>query len=333
VLIGDDKTQSFVTSLGNFGFHNMGHLLLFALAGFAASLVDGALGMGFGPTSSSILLVAGLAPTAVSASVNLAKVVTGLVAGISHWRFHNLDRVLVLRLAVPGCIGALVGVTVLSNINGATLRPYLAMLLTIIGLRILVRFARPLARTEKATAPIVGSLKRELLYDRRGVKVAAFVGGVTNGMIGAWGPVVTPFLLHRGVRPRYAIGCVNTAEIAVASTSAVSLIASLGTAGVNGTMLLAMLLGGAVAAPVAAWVIRYVPPGPMGVAVAGLLLITNARELIAWAGLARGPAVWAVYLGIIAIVVVALLKALGRIGHREAVGDRTESQPVGAPSS
>src|SRR5687768_5202993 len=168
----------------------MRDLFLFALAGFAASLVDGALGMGFGPTSSSILLVAGLAPTAVSASVNLAKVVTGLVAGISHWRFHNLDRGLVLRLAVPGCVGALVGVTVLSSIDGATLRPYLAMLLTIIGLRILVRFARPLARTEKATAPILGSLKRELLYDRRGVKVAAFVGGVTNGMIGAWGPVV-----------------------------------------------------------------------------------------------------------------------------------------------
>lgn len=290
----------------------MGDLLLFALAGFAASFVDGALGMGFGPTSSSILLGAGLAPTAVSASVNLAKVVTGLVAGISHWRFHNLDRALVLKLAVPGCVGALLGVTVLSSINGATLRPYLAMLLTLIGLRILVRFARPIARTEQATAPIAGSLKRELRYDGRGVKTAAFVGGVTNGMIGAWGPVVTPFLLHRGVRPRYAIGCVNTAEIAVASTSAFSLIASLGTAGVNGPMLVSMLLGGVVAAPVAAWVIRYIAPGPLGVAVAGLLLITNARELIAWVELPSGPAVWAVYLGIVAMVVVALLAARGR---------------------
>ena len=311
----------------------MRDLLLFALAGFAASLVDGALGMGFGPTSSSILLGAGLAPTAVSASVNLAKVVTGLVAGISHWRFHNLDRGLVLRLAVPGCIGALLGVTVLSSINGATLRPYLAMLLTVIGLRILVRFARPFARVEKATVPIVGSLKRELRYDRRGVKIAAFLGGVTNGMIGAWGPVVTPFLLHRGVRPRYAIGCVNTAEIAVAATSAFSLIASLGAAGVNGTMLLSMLLGGVVAAPVAAWLIRYVAPGPMGVAVAGLLLITNARDLIAWVGLASAPAVWVVYLSIIAMVVVALLTACRRADRRGAAGAGTASQSVGAPSS
>jgi uncharacterized membrane protein YfcA len=288
----------------------MRDLFLFALAGFAASLVDGALGMGFGPTSSSILLAAGLAPTAVSASVNLAKVVTGLVAGISHWRFMNLDRALVLKLAVPGCVGALVGVTVLSSINGATLRPYLAMLLTIIGLRILVRFARPLPRS-KATVPIAGSLKRELVYDRRGVKIAAFLGGVTNGLIGAWGPVVTPFLLHRGVRPRYAIGCVNTAEIAVASTSAFSLIASLGTAGVHGTMLLSMLIGGVVAAPVAAWLIKFVAPGPMGVAVAGLLLLTNARDLTAWAGLS-GPAVWAVYLGILAMVAVALVTSRRR---------------------
>src|SRR5688500_16155795 len=122
--------------------------------------------MGFGPTSSSILLAGGMAPTAVSASVNLAKVVTCIVAAISHWKFGNLDKTLVLQLARPGCIGAFVGVYVLSSSDGATLRPYLAMLLTISGIRILVRFARPIARAESATAPISGSLKRELVFDR-----------------------------------------------------------------------------------------------------------------------------------------------------------------------
>ncbi len=141
----------------------MSDLLLFGLAGFAASLVDGALGMGFGPTSSSILLGSGLAPTAVSTSVNLAKVVTGIAGAISHWRFRNLDRELVLKLALPGCVGAVLGVTVLSNVNGATLRPYLAMLLTIIGLRILVKFAQPLPPRQKATLPATdGSSKRVL---------------------------------------------------------------------------------------------------------------------------------------------------------------------------
>jgi uncharacterized membrane protein YfcA len=281
-------------------------LILFATAGFAASLVDGALGMGFGPTSSSILLVSGLAPAAVSTSVNLAKVITGLIAGLSHWQFHNLDRGLVLRLAVPGCLGALAGGTLLSSVDGATLRPYLAILLSLVGVRMLVRFARPLPPKEKTKLVPRGRDGWALAYDKRGVTAVAFLGGITNGLIGAWGPVVTPFLLHRAVRPRFAIGCVNTAEIAVASAAAFSLIAALGTAGINGSLLVAMLLGGAIAAPVAAWLVRYVPPGPLGVAVAGLLLLTSARELITWSGLHSGPPAWGIYLAIVGLVVVTL---------------------------
>jgi len=91
----------------------MNDILLVALAGFAASFVDGALGMGFGPTSSSILLSSGLSPAAVSATVNIAKVATGVVSGASHWRFGNINRRLVARLAIPGAVGALVGVTIL----------------------------------------------------------------------------------------------------------------------------------------------------------------------------------------------------------------------------
>jgi uncharacterized membrane protein YfcA len=302
----------------------MHDFLLFAAAGFAATLVDGALGMGFGPTSSSILLASGLAPAAVATTVNLAKVVTGVVAAVSHWRFRNIDRGLVLKLAVPGCAGAVLGVTVLSRINGATLRPYLAMLLTIVGVRILVRFARPLAAKVQ---DCVTRDKRTLQYDPRGVKIAALLGGVTNGLIGAWGPVVTPFLLHRGVRPRFAIGSVNTAEVAVASASAFSLIASMGTAGVSGTLLASMLLGGIIAAPVAAWLIRYVPARPMGIAVAGLLLLTNARDVVAWAGVTSGPSVWGIYLGIIAMVVLAFFAPRGR-AHRK----RSADAPIGSRS-
>ena len=282
-------------------------LFLFAVAGFAAAFVDGALGMGFGPTSSSILLVSGLAPTAVSASVNLAKVATGVVAAISHWRFYNLDRGLVIKLAVPGSVGAIVGVTLLASIEGSTLRPYLAMLLAAIGLRILVRFARPLEARRHHLSPPDARGKRALIYDKRGVSTAAFVGGITNGMIGAWGPVVTPFLLHRGVRPNYAIGCVNTAEVMVAATASLSLVASLGRGGFNGAVVMAMLVGGVIAAPLAAWFIKRVPPKPVGLAVAALLLLTNARELAAWAGLSSSPWMWAIYLGIIAVVVIAFV--------------------------
>jgi uncharacterized protein len=285
----------------------MRELLLFAAAGFAATFVDGALGMGFGPTSSSILLGTGLAPAAVSTTVNIAKLVTGIASAIAHWRLRNIERDLVLALAVPGSIGAVLGVTVLSRIDGRTIRPYLAALLTLVGIRMLLRFvgAPTAARGDEPRAEPDGAVQ----LHRGGVAVAGLLGGLTNGLIGAWGPVVTPYLLNRSVRPRFAIGSVNTAEVAVASASAFTLIGSLGVAGVDGRALLAMLAGGVIAAPLAAWVIRYVPARPMGVAVAVLLLATNAPQLVSWAGFTFGPLTGVTYAAAIALVVFAVQSA------------------------
>jgi uncharacterized protein len=277
----------------------MAKYLLVALAGFVAALVDGALGMGFGPTSSTILLGTGLTPGAVSTTVNLAKVVTGLSAAISHWRFENIDHRLVVRLALPGMAGAIVGVTILASVDGDDLRPVLAILLLLIGVRILVRFSRPLAR--QAPTEAVGPPSFEV----RGVTAVAGTGGVTNGLVGAWGPVVTPFLLHRGLPPRYAIGSVNTAEVAVAVVAAGSLLASLGGDGVDGWTVLAMLLGGVAASPLAAWLIRFLPARLLGLAVAALLLVTNIRELAGWAGI--GPARWVGYAVAAGAIAVAAL--------------------------
>ena len=295
-------------------------LLLFALAGFCASFVDGALGMGFGPTSSSILLGTGLSPASVSSSVNIVKVATGLAAAISHWRFGNIDRKLVIALALPGCAGALVGVTLLSNLNGATLKPALAALLVVIGLRILFRFARMPAR---ASTNAKGESLSPATFNRKGLHVAAACGGITNGMIGAWGPVVTPFLLHRGLSPRYAIGSVNTAEVAVATVSAASLIAAVGKGGIQLGVVIAMLVGGVVAAPVAAWAIRFIPARPLGIAVACLLLLTNARELISWAQLSAWS--WWIYAAI--LLLVALSSAAPALTRRV----RRSLPPVPAP--
>ncbi len=107
----------------------------------------------------------------------------------------------------------------------------------------------------------------------------ATVGGVTNGLIGAWGPVVTPFQLQRGLPPRYAIGSVNTAEVAVAVVASGSLLASVGGGGIDVPVVVAMLAGGVLAAPLAAWVVRFLPARGLGVAVGGLLFFTNVREL------------------------------------------------------
>lgn len=253
----------------------MSELALVALAGFLASLVDGALGMGFGPTSSTILLGTGLSPAAVSTTVNLAKVATGVTAALSHWRFENIDHRLVAHLAVPGCIGAAIGTTVLANVDGDSLRPVLAVLLLLIGVRILVRFSRPV----QATATSNNGEGGPPSFAVPGVEVAAAAGGITNGLVGAWGPVVTPFLLHRGLPPRYAVGSVNTAEVAVAVVASGSLLASLGGDGIEVGTVVAMLLGGVVASPLSAMVVRHLPPRLLGLGVAALLLSTNVREL------------------------------------------------------
>ena len=276
----------------------MGQLLLVGLAGFVASLVDGALGMGFGPTSSSILLGAGLTPAASSATVNLAKVAAGLAAAVSHWRFGNIDHKLVLRLALPGMVGAVIGVTVLANVDGDTLKPILAALLLVVAVRILVRF------TQRAPVSAADARRDEEEHrddpipewNSSGTEVVAGMGGVTNGLIGAWGPVTTPFLLHRGLPPRFAIGSVNTAEVAVAIVASGSLLGSMGGAGLDVGIVLAMLIGGVLAAPVAAYLIRYLPARGMGIAVACLLMITNLRELSNWADV--GPWRWVTYVGV-----------------------------------
>ncbi len=270
-------------------------VLIVALAGFAASFVDGSLGMGFGPTSSSILLSSGLNPAGVAATVNLAKVATGLTAAISHWRFGNINRRLVARLAIPGAFGALIGTTILANVDGDQIRPILAALLFLIGLRILVRFRRPIQqRLNESNDGGDGYVA--------GVELAGAAGGVTNGMIGAWGPVVTPFLLHRGIAPRIVVGSVNTAEVAVAVVAAGSLLAA-GSTGTDPTTVVAMLIGGVIASPIAAWTVRFVPARLLGLLVAGLLLITNARELAIWAGV--GGTRWAAYTAIVAVVALA----------------------------
>jgi uncharacterized membrane protein YfcA len=287
----------------------MGDLFLFAAAGFAATFVDGALGMGFGPTSSSILLGSGLAPAAASTCVNIAKLVTGIASALAHWRLQNIDRALVVALAVPGSVGAVLGVTVLASVDGETIRPYLAVLLTLVGVRILTRFM--FSPTAVQSSPLAAASAPDVTAqpNLRGAAITAVLGGVTNGLIGAWGPVVTPYLLNRAVRPRFAIGSVNTAEVAVASASAFTLIGSLGVAGVDAAVLVSMLAGGVVAAPLAAWVIRFVPARPMGVAVAILLLMTNARPVVGWAGYGFGPTSGAVYAVALALLVLAVHSA------------------------
>ena len=174
-------------------------LLVFALVGFGAQLVDGALGMAYGVTSTSLLLVAGVNPATASASVHLAEVGTTLVAGASHWRFGNVDWKLVLRLGVPGAVGAFLGATVLSALSTENAAPYMAGVLLALGLYVLLKFSiRPPRVATARVSP----------HGARFLSPLGLVGGFVDASGGGgWGPVATPALLTAGkTAPRTVIG-------------------------------------------------------------------------------------------------------------------------------
>lgn len=249
----------------------MRKLLVLALVGLAAQLVDGALGMAYGLTSSTLLLLAGVAPAAASASVHLAEVGTTLAAGVAHWRFGNVDWRVVGRIAGPGALGAFAGATFLSALSTAAAAPWMAAILFTLGAYLLVRFARPLRTVRRA-----GRLRGRFLGPLG--LVAGFVDA-TGG--GGWGPVATPALLVTGrLEPRRVIGSVDTAEFLVAGAASVGFLIGLGSEGFLLPMVLALLAGGLIAAPVAAWLVRLVPAQLLGAVVGGVIVLTNARTLM-----------------------------------------------------
>ncbi|WP_327034690.1 sulfite exporter TauE/SafE family protein [Micromonospora ureilytica] len=274
----------------------MRKLLVLALVGLVAQLIDGSLGMAYGLTSSTLLLVAGVAPAAASASVHLAEIGTTLAAGVAHWRFGNVDWRVVTRIALPGAVGAFAGATVLSSISTEAAAPWMAGILFTLGAYLLIRFARPL-RTDR-----VGGQLRGRFLGPLGL-VAGFVDA-TGG--GGWGPVATPALLVSGrMEPRKVIGSVDTAEFVVAGAASIGFLIGLGTEGFLLPTVAALLIGGLIAAPLAAWLVRIVPAQLLGAAVGGVIVLTNARTLIRSAEL-DGPTRPALY----ALLAVGWLTAL-----------------------
>jgi uncharacterized protein len=246
--------------------------LLFALAGLIAQLVDGSLGMAYGVTSTSVLLAAGTAPAVASASVHLAEVGTTLVSGAAHWRFGNVDWRVVGILAVPGAVGAVVGAYVLVNMTEDA-EPYMAGILLLLGVYVLLRFS------SRAIA------KRVVSGPRPGGR---FLGplGLIAGFLdasggGGWGPVATSSLLASGrLEPRKVVGSVDTSEFVVALAASIGFLLTLTQEGIDYTVVLALMLGGVIAAPLAAYLVRLLPARVLGTGAGGLIVVTNARTLL-----------------------------------------------------
>jgi len=271
----------------------MRKLIIFAIVGLAAQLVDGSLGMGYGVTSSTLLVLVGLTPAAASASVHFSEIGTNLASGVSHWKLRNVDWRVVARIAGPGAVGAFLGATVLSSLSTENAAPVMSAILAALGIYIIVRFVlgtRPKlkkALTMKFLAPL-----------------GLFAGFIDATGGGGWGPVATPALLVDGrMEPRKVIGSIDTSEFAVSLAASIGFLIGLGVAGINWGFALALLIGGLVAAPLAAYLVRVAPAHLLGVAVGGLILLTNSRTLLKTFD-TTNPTRFAVY-GLIVVVTLA----------------------------
>ena len=250
----------------------MRRLVLLALVGLAAQLVDGSLGMGYGVTSATLLVAAGVAPAAASAAIHFSEIGTTLVSGLSHQRFGNTDWRTVGVLALPGFVGAFAGATLLVNLDADVAVPVVAVLLIALGTYVTWRFLTP-RRLRFGPRPSARFL----------APLGLFAGALDALGGGGWGPVGTSSLLASGrLEPRKVVGSVDTAEFVVAVGGSLGFLVGLGTGGIHWAYVFALMAGGMVAAPVAAALVRYLPARVLGVAAGGLIVLTNLQTLADW---------------------------------------------------
>lgn len=250
-------------------------LIVVAIAGLVAQFVDGSLGMGYGLTSSTLLIFAGLSPAAASASVHLAEVGTTALSGVAHHRFGNVDWHAVRRIAIPGGIGAFLGATLLSSLSTESAKPLASTLLFTLGIYVLLRFLLGKQRVSRKGQPGL-----------RFLAPLGLIGGfidATGG--GGWGPVTTPTLLADGrLAPNRVVGTVSASEFIVAISASAGFFTALGGEVLRMEFVAALLAGGFIAAPIAAYMVRHLNPRLLGVIVGGFICFTNARTLLAAAG-------------------------------------------------
>lgn len=288
----------------------MKKLIVFAIIGLFAQLIDGALGMAYGVTSTSLLLTFGFAPAVASASVHLAEVVTTAASGASHIKFGNVDKQTVKRLVIPGSIGAFLGATFLSNIPGELAKPYISIFLLALGVYVLTRFLFMFKGGEQKD--------NISLTKRKSIPLGLIAGFADATGGGGWGPIATPILLsQKGISARKVVGTVDTSEFAIAVSATLGFLISFGWAEVNWQWVGALMIGGLIAAPIAAWLVQKIHARLMGVLVGGFIILVNARTLItSWVDhTALYPFI---YLGIAAIWIASIIFIIVKIRNTKS---------------
>lgn len=245
-------------------------LLLVSFVGFLAQVIDGSMGMAFGISSTTLLLLLGYSPAIASATVHLAEIGTSFASGLAHIRYKNVDWHALVKVGVPGAAGALFGAIVLSSVDLNKAKPWTASILLVLGCVLVYRFTRPviLGTKRRARARWLGPL--------------GLVGGLVDSTGGGgWGPIVTTSLTaSNALEPRKAIGTTNTAEFLVSIFASIGFLIGLGYSNIPWQEVLALLLGGLLAAPLAAWLVSKAPRRIMGVFVGAVVISLNLFSLL-----------------------------------------------------
>lgn len=237
--------------------------LVFFAIGVFAQLVDGTLGMGYGATSTSFLLAYGVPPVVSSTAVHVSEMFTTGASALSHHRFGNINKKLVKHLLIPGVLGSITGAYLLSDvINGDVIKPFIAVYMIILA-AVIIKKALRKSIVKKKTKRL-GAL-------------AAFGGFMDSVGGGGWGPIVTSTLLGRGRNPRYTIGSVNAAEFAISFASGITFMLF---GGIHGwQVIIGLILGGVISAPLAAYLVNKIKRKPMMVAVGVLIILLSLKTL------------------------------------------------------
>jgi uncharacterized protein len=243
--------------------------LVFGLVGAIAQMVDGTLGMGFGVTSATLLTVLGYSAVAASAGTHAAKMGTTLVSGLSHWRHGNVDWRVMLAIGLPGAVGAFFGAVVLTSVASNAARLWMAILLLGLGVLIIARFG-----FGRSLLPAIKARTRHLWP-------VGLIGGLVDATGGGgWGPVATPSLMMlTRHEPHRVVGTVNAAEFLVAVSASLGFLFGAGHEAIPWVPVLGLVAGGALVAPVAARLAHRAPRAILGVAVGGMVLVSNVAVI------------------------------------------------------
>jgi uncharacterized protein len=237
---------------------------LFVLGGFIAQMIDGSLGMAYGVSASTFLLSFGISPAASSASVHTAEIFTSGVSGLTHLKFQNVNKKLFKSLLIPGMLGAVAGAYILYSLEDYNyiIRPFVAVYTLLLGLAI-IRKAFMEQKKKRKTKNVPA--------------LASFGGFMDSIGGGGWGPIVTTTLIARGRHPRYTVGSVNLAEFFVSLASSLTFFATIGISHIQ--IIVGLIIGGVIAAPIAASFTSKLPVKRMLILVGTVVILVSIRLL------------------------------------------------------